>query len=365
MATTGAERAKRVALLIEQHVEDSEFTIPYNALRAAGAEVTVLGSRVNETYQGKQMKLSMKADATTTDALAEDFDAVVIPGGMAPDKMRTNMKTVRFVQDAVERGKLVAAVCHGPQVLIEGELLNGKRATGFRAIRKDMENAGARYENAHVVEDGNLVTSRRPADLPVFTAAILRRLGLKIEGKSLYSEDDLAADWWQLAQDWGGSTRAEIADALNTAIRGERYALTAFEHYAEKATDAELKTLFNEIAESKRRHVSMLEARLAAIGEKEGLQAAGSGAWATLKSWLQSSNDTALLQRAMGDLQTGVVDTFNLTTQLTDPTTTAIFDEMEVAMAKQEQRVADLYHARLGGEKPEAAKPTTQAAVTG
>ena len=133
MTTTGAERAKRVAILIEQHVEDSEFNIPYNALRAAGAEVTVLGSRVDETYQGKQLKLSMKADATTTDALAEDFDAVVIPGGMAPDKMRTNMKTVRFVQDAAERGLLVAAVCHGPQVLIEGELLNGKRATGYRA----------------------------------------------------------------------------------------------------------------------------------------------------------------------------------------------------------------------------------------
>ena len=364
MATTGAEKAKRVAMLIEQHVEDSEFSIPYNALRAAGAEVTVLGSRVNETYQGKQLKLSMKADATTTDALAEDFDAVVIPGGMAPDKMRTNMKTVRFVQDAVERGLLVAAVCHGPQVLIEGELLNGKRATGFRAIRKDMENAGARFENSPVVEDGNLVTSRRPADLPIFTAAILRRLGLKIGGKSLYSEDDLAADWWQLAQDWGGSTKSEIADAVNTAIRGERYALTAFEHYADKATEAELKTLFSEIAESKRRHVALLEARLSALGEKEGLQAAGSGAWATLKSWLQSSNDTALLQRAMGDLQTGVVDTFNLTTQLTDPTTTAIFDEMEVTMAKQEQQVADLYHARLGGKKPEAAKPTTGAAVT-
>jgi protease I len=310
------------------------------------------------------MKLSMEADATTTDALAEEFDAVIIPGGMAPDKMRTNMKTVRFVQDAVEQGKLVAAVCHGPQVLIEGELLNGKRATGFRAIRKDMENAGARYENAPVIEDGNLVTSRRPADLPIFTAAILRRLGLKIEGESLHSEDDLAADWWQLAESWGGSTKAEIADALNTAIRGERYALTAFEHYAEKATGAELKTLFNEIAESKRRHVSLLEARLAAVGEKEGLQAAGSGAWATLKSWLQSSSEQALLQRAMGDLQTGVVDTFNLTTQLTDPTTTAIFDEMEVTLAKQEQQVADLYHAGLSGDKSESAKPTTGAAVT-
>ncbi|MCA1614261.1 MAG: DJ-1/PfpI family protein [Acidobacteria bacterium] len=345
MATNETTDAtKRVAVLIEQHVEDSEFQIPYNALREAGAEVTVLGSRVNETYQGKNMKVSQKADRTTTDALAEEFDCVVIPGGMAPDRMRTNMKTVRFVQDAVEQGKLVAAVCHGPQVLIEGELLRGRRATGFRAIRKE--------------------TSRRPADLPVFTAAILKRLGLEIKGKTLLDTNDPSADWWQLAEGWGGSTKAEIADALNTAIRGERYGLTAFEHYADKAADGELKSLFTEVCESKRRHIALLESRLAALGEKEGLQAAGSGAWATLKSWLQSSSELALLQRAMGDLQTGVVDAFNLTTQLTDPVTTAVFDEIEVAIAKQEQRVADIYHARRGREKSEAAKPTTGAAVT-
>ncbi len=362
--TTERTGPQRVAILIEQHVEDSEFLIPYNALREAGAEVTVLGSRVNETYQGKQLKLSQKADRTTTDALAEEFDAVVIPGGMAPDKMRTNMKTVRFVQDAVEQGKLVAAVCHGPQVLIEGELLDGKRATGYRAIRKDMENAGARFENAPLVADGNLLTSRRPADLPIFTTAILRRLGLSIKDKTLYDENDAAADWWQLAEAWGGSTKAEIADALNTAIRGERYGLTAFEHYADKAADAGIKALFQEVCESKRRHISLLESRLLALGEKEGLQAAGSGAWATLKSWLQGSDELSLLQRAMGDLQTGVVDAFNLTTLLTDPVTTAIFDEIEVAIAKQEQRVADIYHARRGREKAEAAKPTTGAAVT-
>src|SRR5918999_3288695 len=152
-------KTKRVAILIENHFEDSEFTIPRAALERAGAEVTILGSRTNEKYAGKNMQVTVQADATTTDARAADFDAVVIPGGMAPDKMRTNMKTVRFVQDAFTQGKLVAAICHGPQVLIEADLLRGKRATGFRAIRKDMENAGASYENAPVVEDGNLLTS--------------------------------------------------------------------------------------------------------------------------------------------------------------------------------------------------------------
>jgi len=357
---------KKVAILIENHVEDSEFLIPYNALREAGAEVTVLGSRVNEKYQGKQMKLSMEADRTTTDALAEEFDAVVIPGGMAPDRMRTNMKTVRFVQDAVERGKLVAAVCHGPQVLIEGDLLQGKRATGFRAIRKDMQNAGANYEDAPLVRDGNLLTSRRPGDVPVFTAAILRHLGIEknIKNVGLPAETDISADWWKLAEGWGGSTKAEIADGLNTAIRGERYALTAFEHYADKATAPDLRAAFKEIHANKGRHIAALEARLAALGEKESMQAAGSGAWATLKSWLQSSDDVSLMRRAMGDLQTGVVDSFNLTNSFTDPATAQIFDDISVDIAKDEQRIADLYHAHLAGQKPDAATPTTGAAVS-
>src|SRR5918912_1133571 len=101
---TATNQTKKIAILVEKNFEDSEFQIPYNALKAAGAEVTVLGSRMNETYKGKQGKASIEPDATTTEALARDFDAVVIPGGMAPDTMRTNMKTVRFVQEAVEQG---------------------------------------------------------------------------------------------------------------------------------------------------------------------------------------------------------------------------------------------------------------------
>ena len=364
MTTKKDARPVRVAILIEQNVEDSEFQIPYAALGASGAEVTVLGSRVNEKYAGKQGKVSIEADATTTDARAEDFDAVVIPGGMAPDKMRTNMKTVRFVRDAFAQGKLVAAVCHGPQLLIEGDLLRGKRATGFRAIRKDMQNAGADYENSPVVVDGNLITSRRPSDLPMFTAKILRSLGLDAGDTPLPAEGDMTAEWWQIAEGWGGQSAGEIIDGINTAIRGERYALNAFEKYAEKATDPEIKSLFGVIVASKRRHLESLEGRLAALGGKEGIQETGSGAWATLKSWLQSSDDISLLRRAMGDLQTGVVDAFNLTNQFTDPVTAAVFDEIEVDLAKHEQRVADLYHARLGGGESQPAQPSTGAAVS-
>jgi protease I len=356
--TTQSATKKKVAILIEKNFEDSEFQMPYNALKAADAEVTVLGSRMNETYTGKQGKASIKADGTTTEARASAFDAVVIPGGMAPDTMRTNMKTVRFVQDAVEQGKLVAAICHGPQVLIEGDLLKGRRATGFRAIRKDMQNAGANYVNEPVVVDGQLITSRRPSDLPIFTTAILRRLGLKNEDE-LPVESSSDAEWWKLAEEWGGSTKS----GLNTAIRGERYAVTAFEHYAEKATDASLRSILKEIRETKQANIEKLEARLAVLGEKESFQAAGSGAWATLKSWLQSNDDMAILRRALGDLQTGVVDTNNLLNSLTDPATAAIFEQMEEDIAKHEQRVAELYHARTGNAA-DAAEPTTGAAVS-
>lgn len=355
---------KKVAILVEKNFEDSEFQIPYTALQKAGAEVTVLGSRMNETYTGKQGKVSIEPDGTTTEMLAEDFDAVVVPGGMAPDTMRTNMKTVRFVEDAMQQHKLVAAVCHGPQVLIEGDLLKGRRATGFRAIRKDMQNAGANFTDEPLVVDGNLITSRQPGDLPIFTTAILNRLGLSIRDTTLPDESNRDADWWRLGEAWGGSTAAEIADAINTGIRGERYALTAFEHYAEKATDDELRNVFKEICGTKERHIEKLEARLSELGEKETFQAAGSGAWATLKGWLQSNSEVAVLRRALGDLQTGVVDAYNLRNQLTDPVTVRIFDEIEVDIAKHEHRVAELYHARVGKDRIKPAAPTTGAAIS-
>jgi len=356
---------KRVAILIENHVEDVEFTIPYKALQQAGADITILGSRLNEAYQGKQGKLSQKADATTTDSRAGDFDAVIIPGGQAPDIMRTNKKTVRFVQDAMNQGILVAAVCHAPQVLIEGDLLKGKRATGFTSIRKDMENAGANFIDEPLVIDDNLITSRRPGDLPIFTTAILNRLNLTGD-MNLPSETDFSNQGWRsLAEGWGGSTKAEIVDGINTAIRGERYAMTAFEQYADKATDANLKATFKEIHATKARHIQMLEARLTQLGGTESLQAAGSGAWATLKSWLQSNSETSVLQRALGDLQTGVVDAYNFRNQFTDPVTTQIFDDIAVDTAKEEARIAELFLARKPkDDRTSSASPTTGAAVS-
>ncbi len=354
---------KRVAILIENGVEDAEFQVPYKGLQMSGIEVVVLGSRTNETYKGKQGKVSVQADGTTTEAIASEFDAVVIPGGMAPDKMRTNPNTVRFVQEAMAQGKLVAAVCHGPQVLIEGDLLKGKQATGFIAIRKDMINAGANYVDEPLVVDGNLLTSRRPGDLAIFTTAILTRLGYGGKDAALPSENDQSAEWWKLADAWGGSTKGEIAKALNTALAGERYSQEAFGQYAEKTSDKELRSLLQEMIANKQRHIQILEARLDALGEKPSFSAQAADKYAKLKTSLQGSDEMFLLRTALGDIQTGVVDAFNLSTQLTDPASTAIFMEIEKDLSVYERHVADLYRARMGSGGMQAAQPTTGAAA--
>jgi protease I len=364
MVSSDRVNKKRVAILIEQNVEDSEFQVPYTALKKAGAEVVILGSRMNEVYKGKQGIVSVKADGTTSETRAELFDAVIIPGGMAPDRMRTNMKTVHFVQHALEQGKWVAAVCHGPQVLIEGDLLQGRRATGFRAIRKDMQNAGANFVDVPLVVDGNLITSRRPGDLPIFTTALLHRLDLTIPDTTLPNETDWDAGWWKLGEEWRGSSKSEIVDAINTAIAGERYGLEAFDRYTENAKDAEMQAVFRNICEIKKRHLQMLEARLDVLDEKLSLGAIASGIYAELKTWLQSQNAVNILRRALGDLQTGVVDIYNLRNKITDPATVEIFDEMEVNLAHNEQQVADLYHARSVGNTTEPPEPTSRAAVS-
>ncbi len=363
MAKTDGTNTKRVAILIENAVEDAEFQVPYKALKMAGFEVVVLGSRPNEKYLGKQGKLAMQADGTTTEALASQFDAVVIPGGMAPDIMRRNPNTVRFVTEAMQQGKIVAAVCHGPQVLIEGDLLRGKQATGFMSIRKDMINAGANYIDEPLVVDGNLITSRQPGDLAIFTTAILSRLGYGGKEAALPAENDTNAEWWKLADAWGGSTKDEIVKGLNTALAGERYSCEAFEQYAQKTEDAELRSLLQDMIQNKQQHIKSLESRLEELGEKPSLPAQVADKYAQLKSTLSGSDEMFLLRSTLGDLQTGVVDIHNLQIKFTDPVSTAIFSQIEIDLSKYEQCLAELYRTRMAPEGMKSAKPTTSPAV--
>ncbi|MBN3896607.1 MAG: DJ-1/PfpI/YhbO family deglycase/protease [Nostoc sp. NOS(2021)] len=354
---------KKVAILIEQGVEDAEFTVPYNGLKQAGFEVIVLGSRMNEKYKGKQGKLSIQADGTTTEAIAAEFDAVVIPGGMAPDKMRRNPNTVRFVQDAIQQGKLVAAVCHGPQVLIEGDLLKGKQVTGFSAIAKDIVNAGANYLDESLVVDGNLITSREPGDLAIFTTAILNRLGYGGKDAALPNEKDTSAEWWKLADAWGGSTKGDISKGLNTALSGERYSLEAFDKYLEKESDSEVKSVFQEIIGNKQRHIQKLETYLQRLGEKPSLAANIANQYAKVKTALTGSDDIYQLRSALGDVQTGIGDIGNLSAMYTDPVATAIFKEIYQDLLKSEQRLVELYRVRIVAQI-QPPKPTTGASVS-
>jgi protease I len=363
MTADNSKKLKKVAILIEQNVEDSEFQVPYQALQEAGAQVQVLGARMNEEYRGKSGKVSIKPDATTAEARPREFDAVVIPGGGAPDKMRTNRKTVRFVKEAAASGKLIAAICHGPQLLIEADLLRGCRVTGYRAIRKDIENAGGTYIDEPLAIDTQLITSRQPGDLPIFTTAILSRLQLEIPDRVLPDENDSEAQWWQLGEAWGGSSKNEIVEGLNKALAGERYTQEAFRHYADKTEDAATSLLLREIAETKGRHLELLEQRIRTLGGQPAIPSFVGEALATLTSWLPSSNDLDILRRALGDLQTGAIDAAHLASKYTDPVSTMIFATIANELAHAEYRVVELYDARLGIRSPEPAKPTTGVAV--
>ena len=166
-------KGKRVAVLVEQQYQEMEVWYPVYRLREAGCQVTLVGPAAGEIYPSK-LGYPAKSDKAAADVSANDFDAVVIPGGFAPDFMRRTEAMIRLVSDMAERGKVVAAICHGPWVLCSTQALKGKKATCFFAIKDDVSNAGARYVDAEVVRDGNLITSRKPDDLPVFMQTIIQ-----------------------------------------------------------------------------------------------------------------------------------------------------------------------------------------------
>lgn len=166
---------KRVLILVDEGVEESEFIYPYYRLQEEGYEVTVCASRAHETYVGKH-GVPFRSEVSPKDVIIDDYEAVIIPGGRAPDKMRTNPDLVKIVKEAHERGKVIGAICHGPQMLIEADVLRGRRATCWKSVATDLKNAGATFVDASVVVDGKMVTSRMPADLPHFCREIVRLL---------------------------------------------------------------------------------------------------------------------------------------------------------------------------------------------
>lgn len=168
--------AQRVAVLVEDEYEDSELTGPVETLRAAGLEVVLVGPVAGRTYTGKK-GTTVIAELAAGKARARDFDAVVIPGGHAPDRMRMRHAMVDLVRDMVGAGKPVAAICHGPQLLISVNALRGRTVTCWPSIAIDVKNAGGLYVDKPVVVDGNIITARKPDDIPPFSQAIIHALG--------------------------------------------------------------------------------------------------------------------------------------------------------------------------------------------
>ena len=163
---------KRIAILVENYYQELEVWYPLLRLREAGAVVETVGPEAGATYKSK-LGYPVKADRAIADASAADYDALLIPGGWAPDFMRRDPKFVQIVRDLNAAQKPIGAICHGGWLLCSAGVLQGRRATSFFSIRDDMINAGADYVDGEAVVDGNLITSRVPDDLPAFCKAFL------------------------------------------------------------------------------------------------------------------------------------------------------------------------------------------------
>ncbi|MBU1155116.1 MAG: type 1 glutamine amidotransferase [Proteobacteria bacterium] len=163
---------RKIAILTEELFNEFELIYPYYRLQEAGAAVTVVGTGGGMTYRAKS-GLSFVSDKGSGEVGTGDFDGLVIPGGYAPDHMRRHKATVKLVRDIFIAGKPVGAICHAGWMLASAEVLSGKRCTSFFAIKDDLVHAGAQWEDAEVVVDGNLITSRTPDDLPAFMKAYI------------------------------------------------------------------------------------------------------------------------------------------------------------------------------------------------
>jgi len=166
---------KRLVLLAEDNYQVLELWYPLIRLREAGAVVRVVGPEGGHTYKsGKGYEVT--TDAAAADIRVEEYDGVVIPGGYAPDMMRRNPAMVRIVRDTYNQGKIVAAICHAGWMLASAGIIRGRKVTSFFSMKDDMINAGATWVDEPVVRDGQLITSRKPEDLPFFCRAIIAAL---------------------------------------------------------------------------------------------------------------------------------------------------------------------------------------------
>ena len=165
---------KKVLILVEKLFQDMEVLYPYYRLKEAGFEVKVAGTG-EKTYKGKN-GYPIKTDGHVKNFKPKDFDAVIIPGGWAPDYMRRNKEMVEFVKQMNKKNKLIAAICHAASLLISADVVKGRTMTCYFSVKDDVINAGANYVDKEVIVNGNLITSRQPKDLPAFCREIIKAL---------------------------------------------------------------------------------------------------------------------------------------------------------------------------------------------
>ena len=165
----------RIGVLIENMFEDSEYKKPAIAFKKAKHELVHVGVKKG-TVTGAKTGLKVKVEKAVSEVDTDDFDALFIPGGYSPDRLRSHDEVVTFVKQFAATGKPILFICHGAQLLITADLLKGRRVTGWKSIIQDIKNAGAKYLDQEVVKDGNLISSRYPADIPAFIKASLDKL---------------------------------------------------------------------------------------------------------------------------------------------------------------------------------------------
>lgn len=167
---------KRICILVENYYQEMEVWYPLYRLVEAGADVFTVGPEAGATYKSK-LGYPVKADRAIADVTSADVDAIVIPGGWSPDYMRRDPKFAALIKAADSGGKPLAAICHGPWMLTSADVVRGKKVTSFHSIKDDVLHAGGVWSDEEVVVDGNLITARKPDDLPAFCKAILSALG--------------------------------------------------------------------------------------------------------------------------------------------------------------------------------------------
>jgi protease I len=178
-------KGKKVAILATDGFEQVELTEPKKALDQAGATTHVVSIKSGEIkgWKSKEWGDTVKVDKTVDQVRASDYDALVLPGGgINPDHLRTDPKAVNFVREFAQSGKPVAAICHGPWTLVEAGVVRGKKLTSWPSLKTDLKNAGANWVDEQVVLDGNLITSRKPEDIPAFSQKIIEEIA---DGKHL------------------------------------------------------------------------------------------------------------------------------------------------------------------------------------